>query len=187
MSNERKQHNDHLSESILCALRGMSVVLPADRNPRTYVLMVAASCVMNVLLKASSVQWFATLISACGAFSAEMLNTALERLCYTGNRGMGALEFLPLQAPASAGDDSLDVENLRKFAAEVLNQRKRFSVRNIKGRPLSEAMQLTNKAVTEALDGLPAHKLHCSVLAEEAIQSALEDYRRRQEHEASAE
>ena len=57
----------------------------------------------------------------------------------------------------------------------------------IKGKPLSEAMQLTNKAVTEALDGLPAHKLHCSVLAEEAIQSALEDYRRRQEHEASAE
>ena len=57
----------------------------------------------------------------------------------------------------------------------------------IKGRPISEAMQLTNKAVTEALDGLPAHKLHCSVLAEEAIQSALEDYRRRQERETSAE
>ena len=57
----------------------------------------------------------------------------------------------------------------------------------IKGRPLSEAMQLTNKAVTEALDGLPAHKLHCSVLAEEAIQSALEDYRRRQESKDSAE
>ena len=51
----------------------------------------------------------------------------------------------------------------------------------IKGKPLSEAMQLTNQAVTEALDGLPAHKLHCSVLAEEAIQSALEDYRKRQE------
>ena len=57
----------------------------------------------------------------------------------------------------------------------------------IKGRPLSEAMQLTNKAVTEALDGLPAHKLHCSVLAEEAIQSALEDYRRRQESKGSTE
>ena len=54
----------------------------------------------------------------------------------------------------------------------------------IKGKPLSEAMQLTNKAVTEALDGLPAHKLHCSVLAEEAIQSALEDYRKRQESSA---
>ena len=51
----------------------------------------------------------------------------------------------------------------------------------IKGKPVSEAMKLTNQAVTEALDGLPAHKLHCSVLAEEAIQSALEDYRKRQE------
>ena len=46
----------------------------------------------------------------------------------------------------------------------------------IKGKPVSEAMNLTNKAVTEALDGLPAYKLHCSVLAEEAIHSALEDY-----------
>ena len=44
----------------------------------------------------------------------------------------------------------------------------------IKGKPVSEA--LTNKAVAEALDGLPAHKLHCSVLAEEAIKSALKDY-----------
>ena len=46
----------------------------------------------------------------------------------------------------------------------------------IKGKPLDEAMKLTNKAVAEALDGLPAHKLHCSVLAEEAIQAALIDY-----------
>lgn len=46
----------------------------------------------------------------------------------------------------------------------------------IKGKPLSEAMQLTNKAVTEALDGLPTHKIHCSVLAEEAIKSAVQDY-----------
>ena len=46
----------------------------------------------------------------------------------------------------------------------------------IKGKPVAEAMLLTNKAVAEALDGLPPHKMHCSVLAEEAIQSALEDY-----------
>lgn len=46
----------------------------------------------------------------------------------------------------------------------------------IKGKPLSDAMKLTNKAVAEALDGLPAHKLHCSVLAEEAIKAAIEDY-----------
>ncbi|MBQ5758348.1 MAG: Fe-S cluster assembly scaffold protein NifU [Clostridia bacterium] len=46
----------------------------------------------------------------------------------------------------------------------------------IKGKPLSEVLTLTNKAVTEALDGLPAHKLHCSVLAEEAIKKAVRDY-----------
>lgn len=46
----------------------------------------------------------------------------------------------------------------------------------IKGKPLADALALTNKAVAEALDGLPAHKLHCSVLAEEAIKSAIKDY-----------
>lgn len=50
----------------------------------------------------------------------------------------------------------------------------------IKGKPLSETLKLTNKAVTEALDGLPAHKLHCSVLAEEAIRAAVKDYYDRQ-------
>ena len=49
----------------------------------------------------------------------------------------------------------------------------------IKGKPVSEVKELTNKAVAEALDGLPDYKMHCSVLAEEAIQSALEDYARR--------
>ena len=46
----------------------------------------------------------------------------------------------------------------------------------IKGKPIEEALQLTNKAVVEALDGLPAVKLHCSVLAEEAIKKAIQDY-----------
>ncbi len=44
------------------------------------------------------------------------------------------------------------------------------------GKPIEEALELTNKAVAEALDGLPAHKMHCSVLAEEAIKNALKDY-----------
>ena len=46
----------------------------------------------------------------------------------------------------------------------------------IKGKPVSEALKLTNQAVTEALDGLPPHKFHCSVLAEEAIKKAVNDY-----------
>ena len=50
----------------------------------------------------------------------------------------------------------------------------------IKGKPVAEAMKLTNAAVAEALDGLPGHKLHCSVLAEEAIKAALADYYKKQ-------
>lgn len=46
----------------------------------------------------------------------------------------------------------------------------------IKGKSVSEALALTNKAVVEALDGLPTHKIHCSVLAEEAIKKALQNY-----------
>ena len=50
----------------------------------------------------------------------------------------------------------------------------------VKGKTIQEALQLTNKAVMEALDGLPPVKVHCSVLAEEAIRSALIDYYKRQ-------
>ncbi len=50
----------------------------------------------------------------------------------------------------------------------------------IKGKPVDEARQLTNKAVAEALDGLPDYKMHCSVLAQEAIEAALKDYESRQ-------
>lgn len=46
----------------------------------------------------------------------------------------------------------------------------------IKGKTIAEAMTLTNAAVAEALDGLPAYKMHCSVLAEEAIKAAVKDY-----------
>ena len=49
----------------------------------------------------------------------------------------------------------------------------------IKGKPISEALALSNKAVVEALDGLPAQKIHCSVLAEEAVRAAVEDYEKR--------
>lgn len=50
----------------------------------------------------------------------------------------------------------------------------------VKGKTIAEALELTNKAVAEALDGLPPVKVHCSVLAEEAIHSAIADYYRRQ-------
>ncbi len=47
----------------------------------------------------------------------------------------------------------------------------------VKGKTIEEALQLTNQAVAEALDGLPPVKMHCSLLAEEAIKAAIEDYK----------
>ena len=44
------------------------------------------------------------------------------------------------------------------------------------GKPIDEALQLSNQAVVEALDGLPVHKIHCSVLAEQAVRAAVKDY-----------
>ena len=49
----------------------------------------------------------------------------------------------------------------------------------VKGKTIDEALTLTNKAVAEALDGLPPVKMHCSVLAEEAIHAAIEDYQKK--------
>ena len=47
----------------------------------------------------------------------------------------------------------------------------------VKGKTIEEALKISNKAVAEALSGLPRHKLHCSVLAEQALKAAIEDYR----------
>lgn len=50
----------------------------------------------------------------------------------------------------------------------------------VKGKPVDEALAITNKAVAESLDGLPPEKMHCSLLAEEGIKSAIEDYQSKQ-------
>mgnify|MGYP002624480540 CR=1 FL=1 len=53
----------------------------------------------------------------------------------------------------------------------------------IKGKSVDEALKLSNAAVVEALEGLPPVKIHCSVLAEEAVKAAVEDYHKRKEQE----
>lgn len=59
-----------------------------------------------------------------------------------------------------------------------------MAIEMVKGKHVDEALQLTNKAVAQALDGLPPEKMHCSLLAEEGIKSAIEDYQARQKNAA---
>ena len=73
-------------------------------------------------------------------------------------------------------DDKIEDVKFETFGCGSAIASSSMATEMIKGKPVSQAMALTNKAVVEALDGLPAHKVHCSVLAEEAIKKALQDY-----------
>ena len=73
-------------------------------------------------------------------------------------------------------DDIIEDVSFETFGCGSAIASSSMATELIKGKPVSEAMALTNKAVAEALDGLLAVKMHCSVLAEEAIKSALKDY-----------
>ena len=73
-------------------------------------------------------------------------------------------------------DDVIEDVKFETFGCGSAIASSSMATEMIKGQPVEKAMALTNKAVAEALDGLPAHKLHCSVLAEEAIKAALKDY-----------
>ena len=73
-------------------------------------------------------------------------------------------------------DDIIEDVKFETFGCGSAIASSSMATEMIKGKPLSEALGLTNKAVAQALDGLPAHKLHCSVLAEDAIKLAIQDY-----------
>ena len=77
------------------------------------------------------------------------------------------------------GDIITDVK-FKTFGCGAAIATSSIATEMIKGKTIDEALKLTNKAVVEALDGLPPVKLHCSVLAEQAVKAALADYYRRQ-------
>ncbi len=78
------------------------------------------------------------------------------------------------------GNGIITVVSFKTFGCGAAVATSSIATEMIKGKSIDEALQLTNKAVVEALDGLPAVKVHCSVLAEQAIKAALADYYRRQ-------
>ena len=73
-------------------------------------------------------------------------------------------------------DDAIEDVKFETFGCGSAIASSSMATELIKGKPIAEAMTLTNKAVAQALDGLPPHKMHCSVLAEEAIKMAVKDY-----------
>lgn len=76
-------------------------------------------------------------------------------------------------------DDVITDVKFKTFGCGAAIATSSMATELIKGRKIDEALQLTNKAVVEALEGLPPIKVHCSVLAEEAVKAAVADYRKR--------
>jgi len=76
-------------------------------------------------------------------------------------------------------DDIIKDVKFKTFGCGAAVATSSIATEMIKGKTVEEALKLTNKAVVEALDGLPPQKIHCSVLAEEAVKAAIEDYKKK--------
>jgi nitrogen fixation NifU-like protein len=76
-------------------------------------------------------------------------------------------------------DDHIDDVKFRTFGCGAAIATSSIATEMIKGKSLDEAVNLSNKAVADALGGLPAQKMHCSNLAADAVRAAVEDYRTR--------
>lgn len=76
-------------------------------------------------------------------------------------------------------DDTIKDVRFKTFGCGAAIATSSMATEMVKGKSVDEALSLTNKAVMEALDGLPPEKIHCSVLAEEAIKAAIDNYRSR--------
>ena len=84
-------------------------------------------------------------------------------------------------------DEVIEDVKFKTFGCGAAIATSSMATEMIKGKPLAEAEQLTNEAVVEALEGLPPVKIHCSVLAQEAVQAAIADYRAKKENKQKEE
>lgn len=84
-------------------------------------------------------------------------------------------------------DDVIKEVKFKTFGCGAAVATSSMATELVKGKTIEEALEVTNTAVVEALDGLPPVKLHCSVLAQEAIQAAIDDYYKRQGKESPVE
>ena len=83
-------------------------------------------------------------------------------------------------------DEIIEDVKFKTFGCGAAIATSSMATEMIKGKPLAEAEKLTNEAVVEALEGLPPVKIHCSVLAQEAVQATIADYRAKKEKKEEA-
>ena len=83
-------------------------------------------------------------------------------------------------------DDKIKDVRFKTFGCGAAIATSSMATEMVKGKSVDEALSLSNKAVMEALDGLPPEKIHCSVLAEQAIKAAIDNYRARESGDAQS-
>lgn len=94
-----------------------------------------------------------------------------------GNKVCGDVMKMFLKVKSDGGEETIEDAKFQTLGCGAAIATSSMATEMIKGKPVSEALKLTNKAIAEALDGLPPAKMHCSVLAAEAVKKAVEDYR----------
>lgn len=94
-----------------------------------------------------------------------------------GNKICGDVMRMYLKIGKKRGEEYVEDAKFQTLGCGAAISTSSIATEMIKGKPLNEALKLTNKAIMEALDGLPPVKYHCSVLAEEAVKKAIENYK----------
>ena len=94
-----------------------------------------------------------------------------------GNKICGDVMKMFLKIGKKEGREVIEDVKFQTLGCGAAISTSSMATEMIKGKPLSEALELTNQAIAEALDGLPPVKMHCSTLAAEAVKKAIKDYR----------
>lgn len=96
-----------------------------------------------------------------------------------GNRVCGDIMRLFIKVEKKDGEEIIKDIKFQTLGCGAAIATSSMATELIKGKPLSQALELTNKAIADALGGLPKAKIHCSVLAADAVKKAIEDYKER--------
>lgn len=103
--------------------------------------------------------------------------TGANGVATVGNKVCGDVMKMFLKVDKKDGTEIVEDAKFQTLGCGAAIATSSIATEMIKGKPVKDALELTNKAIAEALGGLPPVKMHCSVLAAEAVQKAIEDYK----------